>query len=222
VDAIIQSTDKNFMVPVGGAIVSSPDEKLLDLISQTYPGRASMSPILDLFITLLEMGKEGYESLRKQRIDLALGPFKDMLLRVSERNNQRLLISQRNTISFAISLEDITNVSETVDRDYTSFGSMLFTRGVSGARVVQRQTVSKISGITFQGYGSSANAYPVSYFSVACAIGAKPEDILLLEERLNKAFDDWNKKTSDDSKASVTESSSTSSVTKAFLPKDSS
>lgn len=38
VDAFIQSTDKNFMVPVGGAIVAGFDEKFIDAVSKTYPG----------------------------------------------------------------------------------------------------------------------------------------------------------------------------------------
>ena len=68
VDAFIQSTDKNFMVPVGGAIVAtSQDSKFIDEISRSYPGRASIAPILDLFITLLSMGIKGYKSLLKER-----------------------------------------------------------------------------------------------------------------------------------------------------------
>ena len=38
VDAFVQSTDKNFMVPVGGAIVAGFDEKFIDTVSKTYPG----------------------------------------------------------------------------------------------------------------------------------------------------------------------------------------
>ena len=38
VDAFIQSTDKNFMVPVGGAVVAGFDEKFIDAVSKTYPG----------------------------------------------------------------------------------------------------------------------------------------------------------------------------------------
>lgn len=38
VDAFVQSTDKNFMVPVGGAIVAGFDEKFIDAVSKTYPG----------------------------------------------------------------------------------------------------------------------------------------------------------------------------------------
>ena len=67
VDAIVQSTDKNFMVPVGGAIIAGPDEKFMEAIAKNYPGRASGSPVLDLFITLLSLGRNGYEKLLQER-----------------------------------------------------------------------------------------------------------------------------------------------------------
>ncbi len=38
VDAFIQSLDKNFMVPVGGAIIAGFDDSFIDTISKTYPG----------------------------------------------------------------------------------------------------------------------------------------------------------------------------------------
>ena len=38
VDAFIQSTDKNLLVPVGGAIVASCNEPFLQAVAQTYPG----------------------------------------------------------------------------------------------------------------------------------------------------------------------------------------
>ena len=63
VDAIVQSTDKNFMVPVGGAIVCCPDINTLKLIATLYPGRASSAPIIDLFITLLTLGLNNFFSL---------------------------------------------------------------------------------------------------------------------------------------------------------------
>lgn len=33
VDAVVQSTDKNFMVPVGGAIVCGPDPNFIEKVS---------------------------------------------------------------------------------------------------------------------------------------------------------------------------------------------
>lgn len=55
VDAVVQSLDKNFLVPVGGAIVSSPSEDFVARVSKLYPGRASITPTLDFFITMLQM-----------------------------------------------------------------------------------------------------------------------------------------------------------------------
>ncbi len=39
VDAFVQSTDKNFMVPVGGAVVASSSEEFINSVSQMYPGQ---------------------------------------------------------------------------------------------------------------------------------------------------------------------------------------
>lgn len=38
VDAFIQSLDKNFMVPVGGAIIAGFDDSFIDTLGKTYPG----------------------------------------------------------------------------------------------------------------------------------------------------------------------------------------
>jgi O-phospho-L-seryl-tRNASec:L-selenocysteinyl-tRNA synthase len=67
VDCFVQSTDKNFMVPVGGSIVASCHKQYIKLLSQMYPGRASASPMLDLCITLLQMGVAGYRQLLDDR-----------------------------------------------------------------------------------------------------------------------------------------------------------
>ena len=37
-DAFVQSTDKNLMVPVGGAIVASCNEAFIQEVAQIYPG----------------------------------------------------------------------------------------------------------------------------------------------------------------------------------------
>lgn len=38
VSVVVQSTDKNFMVPVGGAVVISQYSEVIDQISKTYAG----------------------------------------------------------------------------------------------------------------------------------------------------------------------------------------
>ena len=37
-DAFVQSTDKNFMVPVGGAVIAAFDSKIVEEIAKSYPG----------------------------------------------------------------------------------------------------------------------------------------------------------------------------------------
>ena len=39
VDAFVQSTDKNLMVPVGGSIISGYDAEFVKSISKNYPGK---------------------------------------------------------------------------------------------------------------------------------------------------------------------------------------
>jgi len=54
IDVLISSTDKNFLVPVGGSIIYAPVKKhLVEKINKFYPGRASAAPLMDLFLTLL-------------------------------------------------------------------------------------------------------------------------------------------------------------------------
>ena len=53
------------MVPVGGSIIYGNNELLIKKISENYPGRASSAPIVDIFITLLSMGRSGLYELLK-------------------------------------------------------------------------------------------------------------------------------------------------------------
>lgn len=38
IDAFVQSLDKNFMVPVGGAVIAGFNESFIQEISKMYPG----------------------------------------------------------------------------------------------------------------------------------------------------------------------------------------
>ena len=70
VDLIISSTDKNFMVPVGGSLIYSPckaKDGIVSKVNKMYPGRASAAPITDLFITLLQLGENRMKELLKER-----------------------------------------------------------------------------------------------------------------------------------------------------------
>jgi len=110
VDYVVQSTDKNFLVPVGGAIVSSPSPACIDSLTKCYAGRASLDPILDLFITLLSMGERGLKGLltERERLFAHLNTSLEALCvwnRDSDAGGLALVHSPENPISVAISIQ---------------------------------------------------------------------------------------------------------------------
>ena len=220
------------MVPVGGAVVLAPTKAFVDAVSGCYPGRASMTPILDLFITLLSMGQTGYRRLLEERVRIRA----DMLMglrRVCDRHGISLLDAPNNSISTAVSLDglllsvkDEACVSDNIldevgvevcrqakqaikkqQSDRLSFlGSMLFQRCVSGCRVVTcTGEAKKVAGVTFMDWGSHINSYPHSYFTVACSVGVTDGDITLFLERLDKVLAKFKKQYSIVSASKVTD-----------------
>ena len=182
VDAIVQSTDKNFCVPVGGSIVASANEELITKVSQVYPGRASSSPIVDLFITLLSLGKEGWKELRESRKTL-MASFREQVGNVVEKRGQRVLSSPQNPISVGFTLN-----SSLTTEECTEFGSKLFHRGISGSRVIAQGSDKKIGNITFGNWGCNSGSYHTNYVTCACALGITSSDIELFCQRLDKAL----------------------------------
>lgn len=182
VDVFVQSLDKNFMVPVGGSIVAGFDDTFIQEISKSYPGRASASPSLDLFITLLSLGSKGYKQLLTDRKDM-YKYLEEQLKQCAERHGEKLLDVKHNPISMAISLP----VME--EKEVTEIGSMLFTRFVSGARVVARTgKETSVSGLTFRNFGSHSNNYPCSYLTAAAAVGMTKCDVDTFISRLDQVF----------------------------------
>ncbi len=182
------------MVPVGGAIAASSSPEFLQAMSANYPGRASISPILDLFITLLSMGERGYQSLLQERRQL-LPIFQSQLQDLCSKYQMQLIASPQNTISFAISINDLLQKN----KPYSFLGSMLFQRNVSGCRVVAvTGKSSTISGSLFQNWGSHINNYPYNYFTAACAIGMKQSDVELFISRLEKVLIKFIRSNTDD------------------------
>jgi O-phospho-L-seryl-tRNASec:L-selenocysteinyl-tRNA synthase len=185
-----------FLYP-GGAIIISPNQTIIDNVGRVYAGRASSSPIVDLFITLLSMGLNGYKRLLQERNDM-LQTFPTQLETVARKYGERLLICPSNTISFGITLDTLArpqNVEETDDhyaksaaRDISSFGAMLFARCVSGTRVVPTAQKKIMSGEEFMGFGSSTNNYHSSYMTAACAIGVSKIEIDEFFVRLDKTL----------------------------------
>eukprot|EP00537_Pseudo-nitzschia_pungens_P006000 CAMPEP_0172362874 /NCGR_PEP_ID=MMETSP1060-20121228/6383_1 /TAXON_ID=37318 /ORGANISM="Pseudo-nitzschia pungens, Strain cf. cingulata" /LENGTH=511 /DNA_ID=CAMNT_0013085481 /DNA_START=37 /DNA_END=1569 /DNA_ORIENTATION=- len=197
VDAIVCSTDKNFLVPVGGAIIVSPNKKIIGDVGKVYAGRASSSPIVDLFITLLSMGMNGYKRLLKERTTI-LETFPQKLQAICEKHGERLLSCPANTISFGLTLDGLARpkhedesdeeYTKSIAKDVSSFGAMLFSRCVSGTRVVPRAQLKIMSGEHFVGFGSSTANYQHAYMTAACAIGVSVQEVEEFYLRLDKTL----------------------------------
>jgi len=240
VDAFVQSCDKNFMVPVGGAVIAGFSSEFIELIAKTYPGRASSDPTMDMFMTLLSLGSEGYSNLLAQRKDV-YKYLKQELSRVAEKYGLAVLHTPHNPISLAMSLTPnkpahtasvTTNSDTTLCQDKTNnvdnqppevadaanenkhgdsipnsstsqgiapvmitqLGSMLFTRNISGARVVALGENKEIGGHHFTGFGSHHDQYPFPYLTLAAAIGMTRDDVDTLLKKLDKVIKQWQQK----------------------------
>jgi O-phospho-L-seryl-tRNASec:L-selenocysteinyl-tRNA synthase len=163
VDAIIQSTDKNFLSPVGGAIVASPNEEFLNSVSQIYPGRATAAPIVQFLAAILSMGSEGYEKLRTQQEENRRF-LESALKEVAERHSQRIL-NVYNPISVAMTLEG---------KNAKKIGKALYTARVIGARTLEKND-----------FGVCCPQYISSYINFDASIGMQKNEITLAMERLD-------------------------------------
>ncbi|KAK0132095.1 O-phosphoseryl-tRNA(Sec) selenium transferase [Merluccius polli] len=185
VDAFVQSLDKNFMVPVGGAIIAGFDEAFIQEISQMYPGRASASPSLDVLITLLTLGASGYKRLLAERKEM-YSFLAEQLSSLAAAHGERVLHTPHNPISLAMSLDGLRGDGD--NKAVTQLGSMLFTRQVSGARVIPLGKEQTVSGHTFRGFMSHSEAYPCPYLNAASAVGITRDDVALCVKRLDKCL----------------------------------
>ncbi|XP_047423587.1 O-phosphoseryl-tRNA(Sec) selenium transferase isoform X3 [Sciurus carolinensis] len=162
-------------------------------------GRASASPSLDVLITLLSLGSKGYKRLLKERKEM-FSYLSSELKKLSEAYSERLLWTPHNPISLAVTLKTL---DEHQDKAVTQLGSMLFTRQVSGARVVPLGSVQTVSGYTFRGFMSHTNSYPCAYLNAAAALGMKMQDVDLFIKRLDKCLKTTRKEGNKDSDVSA-------------------
>jgi len=164
VDAVIQSSDKNFLSPVGGSVVVSPMEGLVHQIAETYAGRATAAPIVQTLAALLATGRLGYDHLRtEQHRNRVL--LERRLVEIAEEIDQRVL-QVRNPVSCAMTLDGL---------DAHDLGARLYNRRVTGPRAVERGE-----------WGSCIDDYPHSYIVVNAAIGAREVDVERATTKLYK------------------------------------
>lgn len=164
VDAVIQSSDKNFLAPVGGSIVVSPKQNIIEWTTDTYAGRASAAPVVQTLSALLALGLERYKTLQQQQVEnLAL--LKERLQRIADNHSQRVL-EVKNPVAYAITMDGL-NVHE--------IGARLYNARVTGPRAIDAGA-----------FGSSIDNYPHSYIVMNAAIGASSEDVETATTKLDK------------------------------------
>jgi len=171
VDAIIQSTDKNFLTPVGGAIIASPSKEIIIKISQTYAGRASATPIVNFLISVLSLGINGYQKLiEEQQQNRKI--LEEKLKIVADNINERIL-DIYNPIAVAVSLKNLK------EEQLYALGGALYNLRVTGPRVYNPKETA---------FGTCCENYTTPYIVMNAAIGATTKDIELAVERFVKAY----------------------------------
>jgi len=172
IDVIIQSTDKNILTPVGGALIASPDEKIIAKISQAYAGRASATPVVNFLISILSLGVEGYQQLiEEQQSNKKL--LEEKLKAFAHKKKERLL-EVFNPIAVAMSLEKLKK------ENLFALGGALYNLRVTGPRVYNPEE---------NAFGTCCADYKIPYIVMNAAIGARTEDIISAVDRLEKAYE---------------------------------
>lgn len=147
VDFVVQSCDKNFLVPVNGGIVFSSDKKKMKELKKHYPGRTPVHAYLDLFITLLELGKKKILNLRKEREE-NFSWLQEKVSTLCSKYNLTLIKASKNKISMAINLNELYNICHILNpKSITLLGSLLFYRNVTGHRVICSPLLIRNGGV---------------------------------------------------------------------------
>ena len=171
VDAIIQSTDKNFLTPVGGAVIASPIKEIIKKISKTYAGRASATPVVNFLISMLSLGITGYQKLiEEQQQNREI--LERKLREVAENINERVL-DIFNPVAVALSLKNLK------EEQLFALGGALYNLRVTGPRVYNPKE---------KAFGTCCSNYITPYIVMNAAIGATEQDIVFAVERFEKAY----------------------------------
>ena len=193
VTLVVSSTDKNFMVPVGGSLVYSSNSEMVEKLKKNYPGRASISPLLDLFNSFLEMGKNKYKKLigdRKEKYKILIKKIGE----IADKYGEKVVALNNNKISILFTLGKI--VEKSGNKDAKEIGSMCFNRQISGVRVItsSKGQTKNIAGYDFLNYGSSCDNYKyLPYLTFSCAIGIIDEEIDGFVNKIDKIFESFIK-----------------------------
>jgi O-phospho-L-seryl-tRNASec:L-selenocysteinyl-tRNA synthase len=154
-DAVLQSSDKNFLAPVGASIVVTTKKEFIDSIADTYAGRATAAPVTQTLAALLAIGLDTYKDLRKEQLDNKT-LLEEKMTEIAEKLDQRVL-SVWNPVACAITMDGL---------DVREIAARLYNARVTGPRAVEKGAI-----------GSSVENYPHSYIVMNAAIGASKTDV---------------------------------------------
>ncbi|MFX1236984.1 MAG: O-phosphoseryl-tRNA(Sec) selenium transferase, partial [Promethearchaeota archaeon] len=171
VDAVIQSTDKNFLTPIGGSVIVSQSKENIKKISQAYAGRASATPIVNFLVSILSLGMSGYKKLiekQKENRKLLENKMKTFANRIGER-----VLDVFNPVAVAMTLQHLKM------EELKALGGALYNLRVTGPRVFN--TIE-------DRFGTCCEDYDMPYIVMNAAIGASKMDITSAVERLEKAY----------------------------------
>ncbi|PNW76101.1 hypothetical protein CHLRE_12g547750v5 [Chlamydomonas reinhardtii] len=173
VDAVVQSTDKNFMVPVGGSLVAAPAGRpgLVAAVNGTYPGRAAVAAHLDLLMTLLHWGAAGWRKVLHQREEV-LPYLRQQLTALAARHGERLLDTPGNPISTALTLDTLVAASAAAKQRAAEATAAAAAAAVAAAAPVAVEAgqegmagaASGLNGVAGKKAGTSAAAPDVTFF----------------------------------------------------------
>ncbi|GAB4315795.1 MAG: O-phosphoseryl-tRNA(Sec) selenium transferase [Promethearchaeota archaeon] len=172
VDYVVQSTDKNFLTPVGGSIVATFEERAAVDLAKCYAGRASAAPIVHFLVAALSLGLEGYRELQRRQVENRR-LLEEYLSRLADQLGERVM-DVDNPIAAAMTLRGLPPDAR------RAVGGALYSLRVTGPRVVDPAA---------GGWGTCHDAYPNPYVVVNAAIGARPAHVTAAVERLGKAIE---------------------------------
>ncbi|MBS7288900.1 MAG: O-phosphoseryl-tRNA(Sec) selenium transferase, partial [Candidatus Freyarchaeota archaeon] len=172
VDAVVQSTDKNFLTPVGGSVVAAKEEEVVERVGGMYAGRATAAPMVQFLAALLCLGVRGYERLRDEQEENRR-MLEKLMREVAERHGERLL-EVFNPIACAMTL---------TGRDPAEVGAALYNLRVNGPRALGPED-----------WGVCCRRYKTAYLTMSAAIGASRLDVERAAERLEQALRQVEKK----------------------------
>lgn len=138
---------------------------IFNLDESIFPnlGRGAITPTLDVFMTLLSLGRKGYGKLvkeRKEHFQCLLDKLKDF---VNDYNCGTVIRTKGNPISIAISFNQISH--ENIAKE---LGARLFTRGVTGARAIVPGTIKNIDNHIIQSmFYIIAEIFNINAFSLS-------------------------------------------------------